>query len=113
MDFQGATLNLTDIQRNDRGNYICVADNNVKPPDSFKVEVIVFFKPSCRPVQSTVGQAQNRRFNAKLECIVAGMKKYFMSNGIYVQNMHIHIYMYKICIFTYICAKYAYSHNCL
>nr|XP_034301034.1 lachesin isoform X1 [Crassostrea gigas] len=69
---RGATLNLTDIQRNDRGNYICVADNNVKPPDSFKVEVIVFFQPSCRPVQSTVGQAQNRRFNAKLECIVAG-----------------------------------------
>ncbi|XP_065932772.1 lachesin-like [Magallana gigas] len=69
---RGATLNLIDIQRNDRGNYICVVDNNVKPPDSFKVEVIVFFQPSCRPVQSTVGQAQNRRFNAKLECIVAG-----------------------------------------
>ncbi|XP_034301030.2 neural cell adhesion molecule 1 isoform X4 [Magallana gigas] len=69
---RGATLNLTDIQRNDRGNYICVADNNVKPPDSFKVEVIVFFQPSCRPVQSAVGQAKNRRFNAKLECIVAG-----------------------------------------
>lgn len=96
MDFQGATLNLTDIQRNDRGNYICVADNNVKPPDSFKVEVIVFFQPSCRPVQSTVGQAQNRRFNAKLECIVAGMKKYFMSNGIYVQNMNNHIIVFKI-----------------
>ncbi|XP_056010568.1 lachesin-like isoform X2 [Ostrea edulis] len=69
---RGAQLNLTDIQRNDRGNYICVADNNVKPPDNFKVELIVFFAPSCRPVQSSVGQAQNRRFNAKLECIVAG-----------------------------------------
>ncbi|XP_061164486.1 lachesin-like [Saccostrea echinata] len=69
---RGAQLNLTDIQKNDRGNYICVADNNVKPPDDFKVEVVVFFPPACRPVQSTVGQAQNRRFNAKLECIVAG-----------------------------------------
>lgn len=84
MDFQ---LNLTDIQRDDRGKYICEADNNVKPPDTFKIEVIVFLKPSCRPVQSPIGQAKNRRFNATLECIVAGMKKYFISNGIYVQNI--------------------------
>ncbi|XP_048748898.2 lachesin-like isoform X2 [Ostrea edulis] len=69
---RGSQLSLTDIQRNDRGNYICVADNNVKPPDNFKVELIVFFAPSCRPVQSSVGQAQHRRLNAKLECIVAG-----------------------------------------
>lgn len=65
-------LNLTDIQRDDRGKYICEADNNVKPPDTFKIEVIVFLKPSCRPVQSPIGQAKNRRFNATLECIIAG-----------------------------------------
>ena len=72
MSSQGAQLNLTNIQKKDRGTYICVADNNVKPPDTYKVEVIVFFPPVCRAVQNTVGQAQNRRLNAKLECIVAG-----------------------------------------
>lgn len=84
MDFQ---LNLTDIQRHDRGNYICEADNNVEPPDTFKVELIVFLKPSCRPVQSMIGQAKNRTLNATLECIVAGMKKYFNSNVYMCKNI--------------------------
>ncbi|KAK3082874.1 hypothetical protein FSP39_007695 [Pinctada imbricata] len=69
---RGSILQLLDLGFEDRGNFICVADNQVKPPDNFKVEVLIFFRPDCRPVQDTVGQAQNRRFNAKLECIIAG-----------------------------------------
>ncbi|XP_069115164.1 lachesin-like isoform X4 [Argopecten irradians] len=68
----GADLQLINIGKKDRGNYICVADNSVRPPARFTVEVKVFYAPSCFAVQNTVGQAQNRGFNAKLECIVTG-----------------------------------------
>ena len=88
---QGAQLNLTDIQKKDSGNYICVADNNVKPPDNFKVEVIVFFPPACRAVQNTLGQAQNRRFNAKLECIVAG--PYNISASLWLNHHNLFIWV--------------------
>ncbi|OWF47236.1 lachesin-like isoform X2 [Mizuhopecten yessoensis] len=69
---RGANLSLINLNKKDRGNYICVADNSVRPPARFTVEVKIFYSPSCRAVQDTVGQAQNRRFNAKLECIVEG-----------------------------------------
>ncbi|XP_069115175.1 lachesin-like [Argopecten irradians] len=68
----GATLMLTNIQRSDHGNHICVADNSVRPPDSYTVQIKVFYSPICRAVQESVGQAQNRRFDAKLECIIEG-----------------------------------------
>ncbi|XP_060085644.1 lachesin-like [Ylistrum balloti] len=69
---RGADLTLISLTKKDRGNYICVADNSVRPPARFTVEVKIFYSPTCRAVQNTVGQAQNRRFNAKLECIVEG-----------------------------------------
>ncbi|XP_033757832.1 lachesin-like isoform X2 [Pecten maximus] len=68
----GADLKLINLKKKDRGNYICVADNSVRPPARFTVEVKIFYSPTCFAVQNTVGQAQNRRFNAKLECIVEG-----------------------------------------
>lgn len=70
--YRGARLQLITLGKKDRGNYICVADNSVRPPASFKVQVRIFYAPTCRAVQDTVGQAQNRRFNSKLECIVEG-----------------------------------------
>lgn len=54
------------------GVYRCVADNNIKPPAEHLAEVFVFHAPKTRVVQDSVGQAQNRRFWAKLECIVQG-----------------------------------------
>merc|ERR1719334_1976445 len=54
------------------GVYRCVADNNIKPPAEHLCELFVFHKPKTRVVQNSVGQAQNRRFSAKLECIVQG-----------------------------------------
>ncbi|XP_061163812.1 lachesin-like [Saccostrea echinata] len=72
LEAQGAQLTLTAIQKSDRGYYICEANNGIKPPASIRVKVAVYFPPLLTPVQSVVGQAQNRRFDAKLECIVAG-----------------------------------------
>lgn len=63
---------MRNLQRDDRGAYTCVAENGINPPDSWKVQIRVFCPPICTPVQSVVGQAQNRRFNAKLTCIVKG-----------------------------------------
>ena len=54
------------------GVYRCVADNNIKPPDEHLCELRVFHAPTARTVQNSVGQAQNRRFNARLDCIVNG-----------------------------------------
>ncbi|OPL33545.1 lachesin, partial [Mytilus galloprovincialis] len=68
---RGGTYDINQIQATDRGQFICIADNNVKPPASFTVQLGVRFAPYCTPVQDTVGQAQNRRFHAKLECLVA------------------------------------------
>ena len=56
----------------DMGVYRCVADNNIKPPAEHLAQVLIFHAPKTRIVQNSVGQAQNRRFDAKLECIVRG-----------------------------------------
>lgn len=68
---RGGIYNISNINAVDRGQFICIADNNVKPPASYTVQLEVRFKPLCTAVQDTVGQAQNRRFNAKLDCLVA------------------------------------------
>ncbi|CAC5367517.1 unnamed protein product [Mytilus coruscus] len=54
----------------DRGMFICTADNGVKPPASFTVQLDVTFAPICTAVQDVVAQGQNQRFDAKLECLV-------------------------------------------
>ncbi|XP_052060075.1 lachesin-like isoform X2 [Mytilus californianus] len=68
---KGGIYNVYQINAIDRGQFICIADNNVKPPASYTVQLEVRFSPYCTAVQDTVGQAQNRRFHAKLECLVA------------------------------------------
>ncbi|XP_052804259.1 protein amalgam-like [Mya arenaria] len=65
-------LPLNNITKDNRGLYKCVADNQVRPPDVYLVALQVFFKPETKAVQDTVGQAQNRQFDAKLECRVSG-----------------------------------------
>lgn len=54
------------------GVYTCVADNDIRPSARYEVDINVYFPPSCAPLQSVVGQAQNRRFNAKMVCVVEG-----------------------------------------
>ncbi|GFN94376.1 I-type lectin-like protein 3 [Plakobranchus ocellatus] len=70
--YRGAKLPLVNVDIQHMGVYRCVADNNIKPPAEHLAEVLVFHAPSTRVVQNSVGQAQNRRFSAKLECIVQG-----------------------------------------
>ena len=70
--FQNTTLPLKNVSKEDRGLYKCIADNQVRPPDVYLVSLSVFFKPETLAVQDTVGQAQNRQFDAKLECRVSG-----------------------------------------
>lgn len=70
--FRGSKLPLVNVDIQHMGVYRCVADNNIKPPAEHLAEVLVFHPPSTRVVQNSVGQAQNRRFSAKLECIVQG-----------------------------------------
>ncbi|CAC5416127.1 unnamed protein product [Mytilus coruscus] len=68
---RGGTYNVYQIEATDRGQFICIADNNVKPPASYTVQLEVRFSPYCTAVKDTVGQAPNRRFHAKLLCLVA------------------------------------------
>ncbi|CAC5416126.1 unnamed protein product [Mytilus coruscus] len=68
---RGGTYKIYQIKAIDRGEFICIAGNNVRPPASYTVQLDVGFSPYCTAVQDTVGQAQNRRFHAKLECLVA------------------------------------------
>ncbi|KAL5019979.1 hypothetical protein ScPMuIL_002871 [Solemya velum] len=72
---RGHILHLPNINENDRGIYRCVADNNVAPPAEHKAQVLVFFKPSARPVETSVGQAENKLFDATVACIVSGHPK--------------------------------------
>lgn len=47
----------------------------IPPSARHEVDINVYFPPSCTPLHSVVGQAQNRRFNAKMVCVVEGKKK--------------------------------------
>lgn len=71
--FQSPILFMSNVTVANMGVYRCVADNNIKPPAESLAQVLVFHAPSTRVVQESVGQAQNRRFNAKLECITKGV----------------------------------------
>ena len=70
---QSHELHLVNVSVRHMGVYRCVANNNIKPPAEHLAELRVFHAPRTRVVQNSVGQAQNRRFSAKLECIVQGM----------------------------------------
>lgn len=70
--FRSKILKLYSVGVEHMGVYRCVADNNIKPPAEHLAELRIFHPPKTRVVQNSVGQAQNRRFSAKLECIVQG-----------------------------------------
>ena len=83
--FQGEILVLRDVTVAMGGVYRCVADNNIRPPAQHLVQVLVFDAPTVRVVQDSVGQAQNRRFHAKLECIVQGKTPVYSPRRYWVQ----------------------------
>ena len=70
--FKGSEYHIMSMAATDRGQFLCIADNNVRPPADYAVQIEVLFAPYCKAQQDTVGQVQNRRFSAKLDCIVAG-----------------------------------------
>ncbi|VDI24308.1 Hypothetical predicted protein [Mytilus galloprovincialis] len=70
-DFSCVYLELYQVEATDRGDYICIADNNIEPPASVTYHLEVRTSLHFTAIQDTVGQAQNRRFDAKLECLVA------------------------------------------
>ncbi|CAC5416124.1 unnamed protein product [Mytilus coruscus] len=67
----GGTYTVFQIEATGRGEFICIADNNIKPPASYTVQLEVRVSPYVIAVEDIVSQAQNRRFDAKLECLVA------------------------------------------
>lgn len=67
----GGTFYMQEMKATDRGQFLCIADNNVRPPADYTVQIEVRYAPRCRAQQNSVGQVQNRRFSAKLDCIVA------------------------------------------
>ena len=70
--FRSAGITLVNVGVRHMGVYRCLANNNIKPPAEHLAELRVFHPPRTRVVQNSVGQAQNRRFSAKVECIVQG-----------------------------------------
>ena len=70
--FQGKTLTLENVDRNGRGVYRCIGDNDVRPPATYDATLYVNFKPYAKAVQTTYGQAQNRMYDIVIECRISG-----------------------------------------
>ncbi|ELU00248.1 hypothetical protein CAPTEDRAFT_184217 [Capitella teleta] len=69
---QGTFYSIDPVQKEDRGVYRCLADNNVRPPAVHDATLTVIFRPTARAVQSSYGQAENRMFDITIECRIAG-----------------------------------------
>lgn len=70
---QGSMLYIKSVGTQDRGIFRCLADNAVRPPAVFDVNLYTTFKPVARAIQSSYGQAENRMFDVTIECRIAGM----------------------------------------
>lgn len=69
---QGSMLYIKSVGTQDRGIFRCLADNAVRPPAVFDVNLYTTFKPVARAIQSSYGQAENRMFDVTIECRIAG-----------------------------------------
>ncbi|CAD5113878.1 DgyrCDS3041 [Dimorphilus gyrociliatus] len=69
---KGNTLTLSNAQKEARGVYRCIADNNVIPTAKQDITVYVKFRPSAKAVQTSYGQMQNMFLDVTIQCIVAG-----------------------------------------
>lgn len=68
--FWGNTMVINDIKREDRGIYICHAENGVEPSDKRSIPVLVEFPPSVTVPQKEVFVALDG--SAELECMIEG-----------------------------------------
>jgi len=68
--FNGNTLKITKTHRLDRGNYFCVADNQIGKPDQRIVRIDVEFAPTISAPRPKVAQAKG--YSTELDCNVQG-----------------------------------------
>lgn len=65
----GNSLSLRNVTKDQRGEYVCVAENGVGDAQRKVVQVLVEFSPTIQPFQKRLGQALN--YAQELNCQVA------------------------------------------
>lgn len=68
--FNGSTLKITEVSKQDRGLYFCIADNGIEPADRRSVNFEVEFAPEIYVPRPRVAQALD--YDIELECKVEG-----------------------------------------
>ncbi|XP_058467363.1 lachesin-like [Malaya genurostris] len=66
--FNGNVLSLSSLTKEDRGTYLCLADNGVGRPDSRTINLEVEFSPVISIPRPKVAQATE--YDIELECVV-------------------------------------------
>jgi len=61
-------LKISNINKEDRGNYYCIAENGVGKGTRRRISIEVEFAPIVTVLQTRVGQAEN--YDVYLECHV-------------------------------------------
>ncbi|XP_015126699.1 lachesin [Diachasma alloeum] len=81
--YDGETLNLTGVIRQEMGTYLCIASNGVPPTISKRYSVQVHFEPMIKVTNQLVGAPVNR--NVTLQCSVEAspraMNTWFRDKG--------------------------------
>jgi hypothetical protein len=44
---------MHEMKATDRGQFLCIADNNVRPPADYTVQIEVMYAPRCRAQQNS------------------------------------------------------------
>ncbi|XP_064650986.1 lachesin-like isoform X1 [Lineus longissimus] len=68
----GTELILKNVTTVDGGVYRCKADNNVRPPATIDVTLLVRTKPVATPFRPAYGQARDLNLEVELACIISG-----------------------------------------
>ena len=92
---QGRELQLSNISREGRGVYRCIADNNVIPTASQDITLYINFKPFAKAVQTTYGQAQNMLYDVTIECRVSGKKSRVKMRELLKEYLNFMKYVFK------------------
>ncbi|XP_058799742.1 lachesin-like isoform X2 [Phymastichus coffea] len=66
--YEGETLELSGVQRQEMGNYLCIASNGIPPTVSKRYSVQVQFQPSIKVTNHVVGAPVNK--DVVLQCTV-------------------------------------------
>ncbi|KAF7998367.1 hypothetical protein HCN44_009765 [Aphidius gifuensis] len=82
-NYDGETLNLTGVLRQEMGTYLCIASNGVPPTISKRYSVQVHFPPVIKVTNQLVGAPINR--NVTIQCSVEAspraMNTWYKENG--------------------------------